>query len=433
MEVRLLGEEKLEFRWPDGVVEEYNPAERYSVVSDGEVLELLIGHGWRQAFGRRRRRVIVFDGDGLWPIIELVGTDDYERTKDLVWPLKRPGTNAQYGEGSKPNPDFLTFTMVRFPELVTGPHAFRGRAALVSEQDTGTILRLALVRRRHRKSNVAEGVPETQPPAPKFRDTTSSALDTSPRLADRLAVSGSLLEYGHRLAGEGATGVVEFTGESAADELVRDNGLAFFLAVIADQGVPAERAWILPYRLSQRLGHLDATRIAETSPAVLAGVIAGPPSLHRFPNMIADWIVEACRRLTALGIQAQDIWMAGRTSQEIASTLESFKGIGQKKSSMATNILVRDLGVRVTDWESIDVSYDVHVRRVFLRAGLVGRDTEEDVISAARHLNPRYPGALDLPAWFVGRQWCHPSTPDCGNCAIGEACLRRVELDVDSF
>jgi len=99
---------------------------------------------------------------------------------------------------------------------------------------------------------------------------------------------------------------------------------------------------------------------------------------------------------------------------------------------MAANILVRDLGVKAKgdDWSGIDVSYDQqagYVGRVFLRTGLVEVDKKQVVIEAARRLNSNWPGALDLPAWLIGREWCHEKSPKCHNCLIDSVCPRKLD------
>ena len=45
-----------------------------------------------------------------------------------------------------------------------------------------------------------------------------------------------------------------------------------------------------------------------------------------------------------------------------------------------------------------------------------------DVIKAARKLNPEYPGELDYPAWIIGRKWCLPKNPKCDECYLDEIC-----------
>lgn len=51
--------------------------------------------------------------------------------------------------------------------------------------------------------------------------------------------------------------VVESTGDTAADLLLNDfenHAHAFVIACIMDQQIKAERAWLIPFRISQRLG-----------------------------------------------------------------------------------------------------------------------------------------------------------------------------------
>lgn len=92
---------------------------------------------------------------------------------------------------------------------------------------------------------------------------------------------------------------------------------------------------------------------------------------------------------------------------------------------MAANILVRELKVPVSDKYSLDVSPDVQVKRVFRRVGLISQNAgEEETIYAARAACPDYPGVLDIGAWEIGRQWCRPQNPPCGDCYLEAACPR---------
>ena len=94
---------------------------------------------------------------------------------------------------------------------------------------------------------------------------------------------------------------------------------------------------------------------------------------------------------------------------------------------MATNILIRDLKVNSQDRSGIDISYDIHIRRVFLRTGLVEKDDKNEMIEIARRLNPEYPGVLDLPAWIVGRTWRHPNNPNHEDCPLRDVCPKIVK------
>jgi endonuclease III len=94
---------------------------------------------------------------------------------------------------------------------------------------------------------------------------------------------------------------------------------------------------------------------------------------------------------------------------------------------MAVEILTRTLGVELKDLSGNDIAYDVHVRRVFLRTGLAERNDVNHMVVAARALHPERPGALDSPAWDIGRRWCRPSNPDCPACPLNSAYPRLIE------
>ena len=93
---------------------------------------------------------------------------------------------------------------------------------------------------------------------------------------------------------------------------------------------------------------------------------------------------------------------------------------------MAVNLLERDFDVPMTDLHGSDIAFDVHVRRVFLRTGLAQRDEVGHMIDVARRANPDRPSALDDPAWRIGRRWCHPTSPECGVCALTAVCPKRI-------
>lgn len=244
--------------------------------------------------------------------------------------------------------------------------------------------------------------------------------------------AAELAAYGRELARAGAAQVAGgFTDIPEADALVKASPEAFLLGVLFTQGIAAERAWAGPYLLRERLGHLDLHRLATERTAVRAA-IAAPPALHRFTTTMAGWVSDAAERLLECWDgDASRIWAPGSSAAEVRARLEAFPGIGRKKAAMATEILARHFGVPITGLEEGTVAYDVHVRRVFLRAGLIDRDTPEEVDAAARAACPGAPGTLDLAAWLVGRRWCHPTAPECGSCRLGAVCPRLVDRSVE--
>lgn len=248
----------------------------------------------------------------------------------------------------------------------------------------------------------------------------------------RRRVGDALRAYGEELRERGDAQVGgAFTDIPEADRLLKERPEAFLLGVLFTQGVPAERAWAGPYLLIQRLGHLDLERLA-SEPEAVREAVAHPPALHRFVATLPRWISSAARRLLAeYDGDASRIWAPGSHVLEVTERLLAFDGIGRKKAAMAVEILMRHFGVQLAGTECGDVAYDVHVRRVFLRSGLIDHDVPEEVSRAAREACPESPGLLDLPAWLVGRDSCRPREPKCESCRIADECARRAWLDVE--
>ena len=156
-----------------------------------------------------------------------------------------------------------------------------------------------------------------------------------------------------------------------------------------------------------------------------------PPMLHRFKETLPRWICSAALRvLEQHSGQAGNIWPDGDSVLEVTERLSAFQGIGRKKAVMAAEILTRHFGVRLAGRECGQVAYDVQVRRVFLRAGLVDEDSREAIEAAAARACPEAPGTLDLPAWLVGRETCRPKAPLCDECRLGRVCPRLVGRNV---
>lgn len=220
-----------------------------------------------------------------------------------------------------------------------------------------------------------------------------------------------------------------FTHIIEADNMIWNNPLAYLFAVILDQGMKAERVWEIPFLLKQRLGHLDVHRLANINDDEIIETFNQKPKLHRFPKTMALWIKKASQLLLEkYDGKAENIWNDNPRTDDLHRRFEEFDGIGQKKASMATNILVRDLGIEVKDRSGIDVSYDIHIRRVFLRTGLVEKDDMNLMIKTARMLNPEYPGVLDNPCWIIGREYCHPQNPKCDTCPVSGACQKLLNI-----
>jgi uncharacterized HhH-GPD family protein len=221
-----------------------------------------------------------------------------------------------------------------------------------------------------------------------------------------------------------------FTSSPEADDLLRSDPNAFLLGVLFTQGLPAERAWSGPFLLRERLGHLDLERLA-AEPEAVAAALQQPPMLHRFKNTLPPWISSAAKRLLEVYEgDATRIWAVGSSVADVIGRLSAFEGIGRKKAVMAAEILRRHFGVALAGRQDSQVAYDVHVRRVFLRSGLADHDSIDAIEAAATRACPDAPATLDLAAWLIGRESCHPTGPICESCRLGGVCPRRTWIAV---
>lgn len=73
----------------------------------------------------------------------------------------------------------------------------------------------------------------------------------------------------------------------------------------------------------------------------------------------------------------------------------------------------------------MDVKPDVHVVRIFQPMEFINFPSSQEALKAARKLNPDYPGALDAPAWAIGKNWCNPSEPLCAYCPVQKVCKKN--------
>jgi endonuclease III len=197
-----------------------------------------------------------------------------------------------------------------------------------------------------------------------------------------------------------------------------------------DRQIKAERAWLIPYRISEKLGGFSFAHLRALSLEDVRELLSRPEPLHRFPDKMSRNFHAAVQHISlAYAGDAARIWRDNPASAEVVLRFLRFRGIGPKIATMAANILARDFKIPLADHYSIDISADVHVRRVFTRLGLVPADASlEEIIYTARALSPDFPGLLDFPAWEIGRGWCRPDKPKCPECYMHLICATGSAL-----
>ena len=212
--------------------------------------------------------------------------------------------------------------------------------------------------------------------------------------------------------------------EAAA--FVLNNPYAFAMATCLDRGTKAEIIWTIPHDIYKQLGHLtprviDAMTTEELS-ALIRMIPRKPRYLNDAPRTIKELtkiVVEEC------GGDAAKMWH-GKPAGEVKRTFMSVHGVGPGIASMALLLIETAFGVRFNDLDhtKMDIKPDVHTVRVLYRLGVSNEATEKAAIQAARRCNPKYPGELDAPLWYIGRKWCAAVKPRCSTCIVSGLCRK---------
>lgn len=146
---------------------------------------------------------------------------------------------------------------------------------------------------------------------------------------------------------------VPVTGNAEADELNATDPLALLIAMLLDQQVPMEWAFVAPYRLKERLGgQLDAAAIARMDPDEFIALFKGPPALHRFPGSMAKRAQALTQRIVdEYGGDASRIWREAENGEELQRRLLALPGFGPDKTRIFIALLAKRLGIRPPGWE----------------------------------------------------------------------------------
>jgi len=146
-------------------------------------------------------------------------------------------------------------------------------------------------------------------------------------------------------------GTLFITGDKQADALLNRDGTALLIGMLLDQQVPMEWAFAGPATLKQRLGHLDAKKIAAMDVEDFVAVCCEKPAIHRFPASMGRRIHELCVLLTdRYGGKGANVWKGVESGDELYSRLRELPGYGEEKSKIFVAILGKRMSVEPTDW-----------------------------------------------------------------------------------
>ncbi|MEK6720208.1 MAG: HhH-GPD-type base excision DNA repair protein [Chloroflexota bacterium] len=139
-----------------------------------------------------------------------------------------------------------------------------------------------------------------------------------------------------------------YTGIDGADRLLAREPLALLIGLALDQQVTLQKAFSGPWDLSQRLGHLDAARIAAMDPAELDEVFRRRPALHRFPGSMAGKVQALCTVVRdEYANDPASLWTEARDGRDLEQRIGGLPGFGPMKVRTLLAILYKRFGLEL--------------------------------------------------------------------------------------
>jgi uncharacterized HhH-GPD family protein len=143
----------------------------------------------------------------------------------------------------------------------------------------------------------------------------------------------------------------------AADLLLVEDSNALLLGVLYDSQYATRKAFAIPLKLKERLGHLDLTLLAQIETAELQEVFARKPALHRFPYRNAGLTQQVARAvINSYGGDASRVWKEARDVEDLGARLLALPAFGVEKTNWTVGML-GTLGMLSYDgWDGFQAS-----------------------------------------------------------------------------
>ena len=141
------------------------------------------------------------------------------------------------------------------------------------------------------------------------------------------------------------------TGNAEADKLLNEDGNALLIGMLLDQQIPMEWAFLGPFTLRNRLGHLDPRVIADMDEEEFVTICCAKPAIHRFPASLGRRLHALCVMLTAdYNGNASDLWKSCPSGDDLYRRLRLLPGYGDEKAKIMIAILGKRFGIQPDGW-----------------------------------------------------------------------------------
>jgi uncharacterized HhH-GPD family protein len=137
-----------------------------------------------------------------------------------------------------------------------------------------------------------------------------------------------------------------FTESAEANELIARDPLALLIGFALDQQVTVPTAFSGPLKLKERIGDLDAARIAAMDPGELEDAFRLKPAIHRFPGSMARRVQELCALVVdEYGGRAERVWTEAADADDLRRRIGALPGFGAMKITGLGSVLGLRFGI----------------------------------------------------------------------------------------
>jgi uncharacterized HhH-GPD family protein len=138
-----------------------------------------------------------------------------------------------------------------------------------------------------------------------------------------------------------------FTDSDEANELIAKDPMALLIGFGLDQQVTVQQAFEGPLRLRQRVGTLDAARLAA---ADLEPAFREKPAIHRYPAKMAE-------RVHDLAVYVRDnydgdaarVWTDAADGAQLRANIQALPGFGEMKVKSLGAVLAKRYDIAAAD------------------------------------------------------------------------------------
>ena len=130
-----------------------------------------------------------------------------------------------------------------------------------------------------------------------------------------------------------------FTDSDEANKLIAKDPMALLIGFALDQQVTVQKAFAGPLAIKQRLGTLDAKKLAE---ADLDPIFREKPAVHRFPGKMAERVHALAVHVSdEYGGDAERVWSGAKNAEELRANIAGLPGFGEMKIKSLGAVLAK--------------------------------------------------------------------------------------------